>query len=73
MKKEAINTNYGRPYLRRLVQTARQLDIKVSFHNNEDGKYIITTANGVRRPPTAAAACHFVLGMIDVSMPKTSK
>lgn len=59
--------NYGRPLMRKLVGEANSLGIAVSFYNDQDGRYVIKTTNGVSFPPTAAAACHFVMGMIELA------
>jgi len=57
---------YGRPALKKLVEEARQLNIAVDFFINSDGEYVIITAGGKTYPPTAAAACFFVAGMVDL-------
>lgn len=57
---------YGRKMLKELCTMANSKGIKVSFHTDEDAKYVIKRGHKRYRPPTAAAACHYVQGMIDV-------
>lgn len=57
---------YGRKMLKRLCVTANAKGIKISFHTDEDAKYVIKRGHKRYHPPTAAAACHYVQGMIDV-------
>ena len=59
--------SYGRPLLRKLVREASLLGITVNFYIDEDGQYIIRTIRDMYAPPTAAAACHFVMGMIELA------
>jgi N-acetylglutamate synthase-like GNAT family acetyltransferase len=64
-KKEKTKT-YGRKMLKDLCAVANEKGIKVAFHINQDAKYVITRGRKSYNPPTAAAACHYVQGMIDV-------
>jgi len=58
---------YGRKKLKELCIVANEKGIKVSFHTDEDAHYVIKRGGKRYHPPTAAAACHYVQGMIDVS------
>jgi hypothetical protein len=60
--------NYGRPLMRKLVAQAKNLGISVDFHIDADGRYVVKTSRDIYVPPTAAAACHLVMGMIDFSI-----
>ena len=64
---EEVKTNYGRPFLKKLVNHANSLGNRISFHINEDGKYVIRDGHSLCKPPNAASACHFVMGVISAS------
>ena len=61
---ETEKTSYGRPLMKSLAEQAKAMGNTVSFYINENGKYIINDGTSLHRPPTAAAACHFMMGMI---------
>jgi hypothetical protein len=61
---EDKKNSYGRPMMKKLVTQANALGNKVKFHINEDGKYVINDGEQIIKPPTAAAACHFLMGMV---------
>ena len=61
---ENIKGSYGRPMMKALTQKANDLGNKVRFHINEDGKYVINDGEKMIKPPSAAAACHFLMGMV---------
>lgn len=56
--------SYGRPMMKALTEKANALGNTVKFHINEDGKYVINDGEQVIKPPSAAAACHFLMGMV---------
>jgi hypothetical protein len=62
-----MKKTYGRPALKKLVEAANMLNIAVDFYINRDGEYVITTGANKVFPPTAAAACFFVSGMINLA------
>jgi hypothetical protein len=64
MSDDSKKGSYGRPMMKALAQKANDLGNKVKFHINEDGKYIINDGEQVIKPPSAAAACHFLMGMV---------
>ena len=64
---DSTKTSYGRPMMKSLVDRAKAMGNTVSFYINENGKYVINDGSEVHRPPTAAAACHFMLGMVSAS------
>ena len=57
---------YGRKALKDLCSTAKEKGIPIGFHTNEDAKYVLTRGKKKITMPTAAAACHFVMGMLEV-------
>jgi len=65
--REEVKINYGRPFLKKLVNDANLLGNRISFHINEDGKYVIRDGHKVCHPPTAVSACHFVMGVISAT------
>jgi len=67
MSKETTKISYGRPMLKKLVDHANNLGIQVSFYINQEGKYVLTDREKTRVPPTAACACHYVMGMISAA------
>ena len=67
MSREEVKINYGRPLLKRLVSDANSLGNMITFHINEDGNYVIRDGHTVCKPPTAVAACHFVMGVISAT------
>jgi hypothetical protein len=66
-KSDVTKISYGRPLLKSLVGNANKLGNNLSFYMNEDGKYVIKDGHENYRPPTAIAACHFVMGVISAS------
>ena len=62
----AKTKTYGRRMLKELCETAREKGIMVSFSIDENAKYVLKRGKKKYNPPTAAAACHYVKGMIDV-------
>jgi hypothetical protein len=62
--------NYGRPLLRNLVATANAMNINVSFIIDMDRHYVVKFNNRNYYPPTAAAACWFVEGIIELQKSK---
>jgi len=56
--------SYGRPRMKELTEKANALGNTVKFHINQDGKYVINDGEQVIKPPSAAAACHFLMGMV---------
>ena len=67
MSKEVTKTSYGRPLLKSLVSDANKLGNNLSFYINQSGKYVIQDGDENYKPPTALAACHFVMGIISAS------
>jgi hypothetical protein len=57
---------YGRKMLNDLCETANKKGVKVSFHIDQSAKYVIKLGKKRYNPPSAAAACHYVKGMIDI-------
>ena len=70
MAKETTKLSYGRPFMRKLMKNANSLGNNITFYTNEDGKYVINDGKHIHKPPTAASACHFLMGVISASMPK---
>jgi hypothetical protein len=62
----AKTKTYGRKMLQELCRSARKNGIMVYFSIDENAKYVINLGEKRYNPPTAAAACHYVKGMIDV-------
>jgi hypothetical protein len=57
---------YGRKLLNDLCERANTKGVKVSFHIDQNAKYVIRLGKKRLPMPTAAAACHRVQGMIDI-------
>lgn len=66
-----IKKTFGRPLLKKLVVEAQSLGVSVDFHIDMNGHYIVRTARAASPAPTAAAACYFVRGMIDLARHQT--
>jgi len=56
----------GRKRLKGLCDTAKQKGIPIGFHTNEEAKYVLVRGKRKLTMPTASAACHFVMGMLEV-------
>ena len=57
---------FGRKMLRDLCKIANEKGIKIGFHINQDAKYVLVRGKKKNAMPTASAACHFIMGMIEV-------
>jgi hypothetical protein len=57
----------GRKMLKKLCGTAKEKGIPIGFHINENAKYVLTRGKRKLQMPTASAACHFVMGMIEAA------
>lgn len=66
------NVSYGRPLMKKLAEQAKVRGVNVRFFTDENGKYVIKKGKKTYNPPTAIAACHFMMGIIAVS-PKQKK
>ena len=64
MSDDSKKVSYGRPLMKKLADQANDLGNTVSFHINENGKYIINDGSKIHRPPNAVSACHFMFGML---------
>jgi hypothetical protein len=64
---EITKVSYGRPLLKKLTEQARRLGNNIGFYIDDSGKYVIRDGLEIHRPPTAAAACFFMKGVISSS------
>jgi hypothetical protein len=67
MPDDSKKLTYGRPLMKKLTEQANDLGNTVSFHINENAKYVINDGTKLHRPPTAVTACHFMMGIIAAS------